>query len=83
MRPIYGADILHLLAPQLEYVCISGVENITPTEIRDACIRIPILPRLKVFEILRNEMLSCGHDTNWFRHMGYGADENVHYAFPV
>ncbi|XP_035713822.1 uncharacterized protein LOC118438134 [Folsomia candida] len=66
-------ELFRLLAPQLEHVCISGVRNVTP-DITPSIfpvehINVPILPKLKVFEILRQEIvISCTDNrAKWFR----------------
>ncbi len=50
-------NLLPLLAPQLEHVCISGVPNVVPKcpPQRKFVITVPILPKLKVFEIFREQ----------------------------
>ncbi|XP_035715899.1 uncharacterized protein LOC118439004 [Folsomia candida] len=53
-------DLLNLLAPQLRHFCISRVRNV-----RSVCspgtVMVPMLPKLKVFEIFRRESrdLTC------------------------
>lgn len=65
-----AVGLFSLLAPQLEHVCISSVPNIAETKTQWPHIVVPILPRLKVFEILREEIIydctTC-NESNWFR----------------
>ncbi|XP_035711384.1 uncharacterized protein LOC118436858 [Folsomia candida] len=62
-------EIFNHLAPQLEHLCISMVFNLDANiDFYDSrWITIPILPRLKVFEILRLRGLFCSKETDWFR----------------
>ncbi|XP_035715093.1 uncharacterized protein LOC118438657 [Folsomia candida] len=62
-------EILNLLAPQLEHLCISAVQNTGPANNFhiSRSITVPIMPRLKTFEILRVPGLICSYETNWFR----------------
>ncbi|XP_035714921.1 uncharacterized protein LOC118438562 [Folsomia candida] len=64
-----SVDLLQLLAPQLEHVCISGVHNTSPNNRNYAVtyVPIPVLPRLKVFEILREESIDRDYERNFFR----------------
>ncbi|XP_035712360.1 uncharacterized protein LOC118437457 [Folsomia candida] len=62
-----GDHMFHLLAPQLEHVCISGVKTISPFIGTRFCITIPVLPRLKVFEILRQQGFQRDLEPYWFR----------------
>ncbi|XP_035716784.1 uncharacterized protein LOC118439512 [Folsomia candida] len=74
-----GSDLLRLLAPQLEHVCISGVDNTYPDSVSENFCTIPILPRLKVFEILREKVLYNCYEINWFRpglHLNFETEQD-------
>lgn len=66
--PLISVGLLPLLAQQLEHVSFSEVENISPV-ITPATVVIPILPKLKVFEILRKQTTRTRYTQSsvWFR----------------
>ncbi|XP_035700773.1 uncharacterized protein LOC118433195 [Folsomia candida] len=63
-----AGDLLHVLAQQLEYLCISYVPAV-PTQIYHSreTLRIPILPKLKVLKISRDQGGIYARHGDWQR----------------
>ncbi|XP_035712994.1 uncharacterized protein LOC118437767 isoform X1 [Folsomia candida] len=82
-------NILSLLAPQLENLCISGVLNVDPVKKPpdQEYLFLPILPRLKVLRILQRQF-SLSESSTWFRprlYLRFASGERLRYSeqFPV
>ncbi|XP_035716068.1 uncharacterized protein LOC118439132 isoform X1 [Folsomia candida] len=60
---VYQFDLFRLLAPQLEQVCIFSVTRCTPKSLPIHV--VPVLPRLKVFEVSRDQRSNAWE--TWFR----------------